>query len=514
MRIIAARMWSSGAAKESYLLAAHDIDLNDSETRTELSQINNTLENAIAHDIAAEGSAISENMDENLKNTDASDACKLLLMASLANVPNAVLGLSIPELVAHLCEPGRDLSRLKSDVLEKLSTAAWYLHSSRDGKLFFKNVQNLIAKLEGLVKTYQDEQALKELRERLTGLFKPTNGWCYQTVQVLPGVDEIELDQDKITLVVTEPSGGSELRQELKAFYEDATWKNRLAYLTGTKNTYGSLIEVGKRMKAIKHIMDELKADKVPDNDPQMIQANDLGDRTQANFHSAVRETFTTLWYPTDSGLTSADFTMKFEGNKYTGEGQVKEVLSEKMKFTDEISGDTFRKKCEQRLFTQQSMPWNEVKRRAATTTKWQWHRMDGLDALRADCIHKSIWREEGGFVDKGPFPQPKTSVTVVEQTRDDDTGKVALRITPTHGDTIYWEVGGTASTSSAKLDGNTLETEELRASFLAVDSKGLHDTGDAVTWCNRVTIKHKVCLLYTSPSPRDGLLSRMPSSA
>ena len=25
---------------------------------------------------------------------------------------------------------------------------------------------------------------------------------------------------------------------------------------------------------------------------------------------------------------------------------------------------------------------------------------------------------------------------------------------------------------------------------------------------------KYKVCLLYTSPSPRDGLLSRMPSSA
>ena len=26
--------------------------------------------------------------------------------------------------------------------------------------------------------------------------------------------------------------------------------------------------------------------------------------------------------------------------------------------------------------------------------------------------------------------------------------------------------------------------------------------------------IKYKACLLYTSPSPRDGLLSRMPSSA
>ena len=27
-------------------------------------------------------------------------------------------------------------------------------------------------------------------------------------------------------------------------------------------------------------------------------------------------------------------------------------------------------------------------------------------------------------------------------------------------------------------------------------------------------TIKYMTCLLYTSPSPRDGLLSRMPSSA
>ena len=45
-------------------------------------------------------------------------------------------------------------------------------------------------------------------------------------------------------------------------------------------------------------------------------------------------------------------------------------------------------------------------------------------------------------------------------------------------------------------------------------------DTGDVVTvgtigGTNRVTM-HQThpCLLYTSPSPRDGLLSRMPSSA
>ena len=37
------------------------------------------------------------------------------------------------------------------------------------------------------------------------------------------------------------------------------------------------------------------------------------------------------------------------------------------------------------------------------------------------------------------------------------------------------------------------------------------HEEEEAVL---EVIKNHKTCLLYTSPSPRDGLLSRMPSSA
>ena len=493
MRIVTARMWSAGTAEQRYLISAHDLDLNDQETRAEIGQINSTLENAIAHDLASEGSAVAEVMDSNIGNTDATDACKLLLMASLANVPNAVLGLSIPELIAYLCEPKRDLSRLKSDVLEKLSTAAWYLHSTRDGNLFFKNVQNLNAKLESLVKAYAPEQALTELRDHLNQLFKPVNGWCYQRVQILPAVDDIELEQDKVTLIVTEPYVGSGLRPELQQFYEQVTWKNRIAYLTGTKNTYDLLLDIGKRQKAIGHILEELQADKVSDNDPQMVQANDLHDRIRQNFHSAVRETFTTLWYPVESGLVSADFRMKFEGNQYSGEQQILDVLKEKMKFTEDVSGETFRKKCERRLFTQQAMPWREIKRRAATNTLWQWHRTDALDLLKGECLHRDVWREDGGFVDKGPFPQPATSVTIKEQTRDDDNGEVTLRVTPVHGDTIYWEVGASATTASAKMEGATLQTRELEVSFLAVDSTGVHETGEPISWHNRITLKYRL---------------------
>ena len=37
---------------------------------------------------------------------------------------------------------------------------------------------------------------------------------------------------------------------------------------------------------------------------------------------------------------------------------------------------------------------------------------------------------------------------------------------------------------------------------------------GDIVTFHDIGIYENKSCLLYTSPSPRDGLLSRMPSSA
>lgn len=492
MRIITSRLWSTGAADQKYLISAHDIDLNDRETLAEITQINNSLQNAIAHDIASNGTAVAELMDSNLGTSAASDACKLLLMASLANVPNAVLGLSIPELVAYLCAPGIDLSRLKGDVLEKLATAAWYLHSNRDGKLYFRNVQNLNAKLESLVTTLLPEQALKELRTRLEELFKPVNNWCYQRVMALPAVDEIELEQDRVTLVITEPQAGSGLRPELKDFHDQTTWKNRVAFLTGPKDTYAQLVDTGKRLRAIQHILDELKQDKTPDNDPQMVEANKLADRIRMNFYSTVRETFSQLWYPIGAGLVNADFRMKFEGNKYSGEGQVLDLLREKKKFEDDVAGEIFRKKCEQRLLTLQSMPWSEVKKRAAINTAWQWHRTDALDALKDDCVHKDIWREDGGYVDKGPFPQPSTDVLIQELARDDDTGEVTLRLTPVHAEVIYHDVGAEASTASAKLEGKTLKVKDLRVSFLAVDSKNEHETGPSKEWTNRITLKHR----------------------
>ena len=51
-------------------------------------------------------------MDEQAKSTDMEDLSKLILVSSLANVTNAIIGLSIQELIGYMAEPGRDITRL------------------------------------------------------------------------------------------------------------------------------------------------------------------------------------------------------------------------------------------------------------------------------------------------------------------------------------------------------------------------------------------------------------------
>ena len=53
---------------------------------------------------------------------------------------------------------------------------------------------------------------------------------------------------------------------------------------------------------------------------------------------------------------------------------------------------------------------------------------------------------------------------------------------------------------------GNELTAADVRA-FAAMNNIGYATVTKKIK-------KYRVCLLYTSPSPRDGLLSRMPSSA
>ena len=350
MRVMVARLFSEdgGGADRSYLINAYDLDLNDQETLAEITQINPTLDNAISHDIASAGQAIAEIMDSNLGGTDAQDACKLILVSSLANVPGAVVGLSNSEIISYLCAPGRDVTKLSRDVLGTLLTSAWYLHANREGKLYFKNVQNLVAKLKTTADSYSRESSLRELKNFLLATFTPSMKDCYQEVLALPAVDEIEIKQDRVTLVICEPYGGG-LQPILRKFYDDLDFKNRILFLTGARGTLDKLLEGSAYLKAISYVLSEMNVEKVPDSDPQRVAARDIQDRVTLQLLSALRETFTTLLYPHtmgpgSAGLIEAGFLMNFTNNKYNGEMQIRDTLKSRQKFTEDILCDAFRK--------------------------------------------------------------------------------------------------------------------------------------------------------------------------
>jgi hypothetical protein len=454
MRVVVSRLFEDGGpADRLSLIHAHDVNLNDRETKAQVAQINPTLDNAISHDIASNGQAIAEIMDARQGGTDAQDACKLLLMASLASVPDAVLGLSLSEVASYLCAPGRDLSMLHKDILAELNTRAWYLHANRDGKLYFKNVQNLVAKLKSTAEAYNRESSVRELRTFMEKAFAPSQFKdCYQEVLVFPAVDEIEITPDRVSLIVCEPSPGGRLHPDLQRFYEDLTYPNRILFLSGVHGSLETLLETAAELKAINFILEEMESERVPEGDPQRAAATEICDKITLRLLSATRETFTTLTYPHGEQLMHADFQMQFTDNHYNGEKQIRETLKARQKFTEDVESETFRKKCEQRLFTQKAMPWSEVKKRAATNPQWQWHRMDALDALKNDLVRKDQWREQGNYVEKPPFPKPHTEVRIQEVQRDHLTGTAILKLTPVHGDTLYYEVGDKATPASATV--------------------------------------------------------------
>ena len=87
-------------------------------------------------------------------------------------------------------------------------------------------------------------------------------------------------------------------------------------------------------------------------------------------------------------------------------------------------------------------------------------------------------------------------------------------------GDGFGWENGNTCLVTAGTASDNSIATSDDIASVTsssepasvghpACVSATSDPDGDGFGWENNDT-----CLLYTSPSPRDGLLSRMPSSA
>lgn len=495
MRAVVAELWQSGQAKEKYLVTAHDLNLQRPAIMSEIRQINPSLDTAVAHDITSEGGgAVAEEIDAELGGSNARDSATLIFLASLSQAVNPTLGLDRSEIVKYLAAPQREVTRVKQ-ALDRLYRNAWYLHTSNSGALLFKNVENLNAKQESYAQGMLREVRESELRERLKKMFEPSANACYGELALLPALDQVQLSQDRITLVVFRPSAIAQ--QEISDFHEHQPYKNRVLFLTGNEAGYQRVLERSAYLRAIRLILDEFRQARMLESDPQFVEATRIRDNEETLFYIACRETFQRLLYPTHRGLNPIDFNAQYEANKYEGERQVVETLKRAYKYEEvtEAALDSFRTKLESKLWPEGSreVAWGEIKRRAATDPSWQWHAPGMLEYLKDQMLRRDQWRElSAGFLQRGPFPKPQTSVEVQRLYRDPATGEATLRIRPLHADTVYMSEDGPATSSSPRLEEYDLKTRALKLSFLAVDSTGEHKTGEPVSWQNTIEVKYR----------------------
>ena len=95
--------------------------------------------------------------------------------------------------------------------------------------------------------------------------------------------------------------------------------------------------------------------------------------------------------------------------------------------------------------------------------------------------------------------------------------GLVGINVTPASGHLLHIKNAGTAE-SKVKIESESGYDARLILDTSNGGGAGAHIDfqidGTAKGGIQYVTNGSASCLLYTSPSPRDGLLSRMPSSA
>ena len=219
--------------------------------------------------------------------------------------------------------------------------------------------------------------------------------------------------------------------------------------------------------------------------------------REEANFYQAARETFQTLYYPSKNGLTEKELDPKYVANTYDGETQINQALYEVYKYKADTATDVdaLRRSLEGKLWPGDAKVanWTDVKRRAATDPSWIWHHPRALDELKDELIRRDTWRDSGGgFIERGPFPQPAASVTIQVLGRDPDTGEVKLRVKPLHADRVHWANDGAPSPYAPQMDSYDITTKDLTLSFLAVDSTGEHQTAEPFVWRNEIAVKHR----------------------
>jgi Protein of unknown function (DUF499)/Fn3 associated len=491
-----------------FLIGTQHLDLNDDQVKDEIERIAPKLSPAVTRDIADNGNAIAEAIDDDINSDAATQVNILLLASSLSRAVGGRIGLSEGEIIEFLAAPNRKPDEFL-DALQKLREQAWYLHKE-DQRFFVKETENLSRQIERNAKEAPQAKIDHALINRLTGILSPDSKKAYQELQILPRMDEIKLSGPRV-LIVIRPDGKVP-PSELTCFFEFQQEKNNLLVLTGQDSHMADAVEDRLReLYAIEQIKKRLKQ-----GDTLFEEARDRLEEAEGRFSKALSAGYNRLYYPGVDVMdgsqrllaTTIQNGLKVGTGENSAEAQIENMLAEpsaNYKLALNLKDDftNYWAMAEEYLWPSgkdnRRIPWKDVVTRSKTNPEWPWMPgSGGMDTLKDEALKQGRWRlGEDGYIEKGPFPTEKTSVNISLQGTKTDTGESTLNLTPRNaGDSpiIYYSTKPEVSDSDPLVeDLENFSTKEGTLYFLVKDTAGKYECGKPQRWLADLKIRHQI---------------------
>ena len=490
-----------------HLIGVQHADLSDSNLRSE--PFLEPMREAIAHDITNQRQAKAETIDTAQGSDAGSQVAVALLFASIGSGPESKRGLTRSELVECLMAPNRTTTEFGTafDALRGMD-GAWYLHGDGkdEGTFRFTNQENLTRRLQKEAKDAPEPRIHGELVRRLKEVFAPQTGNAYQQVLALPEMEAIDLRRER-TLLVMSPDSGSPPKAAATLF-AGVVEKNNLLIVTGDATRFASMDGAARRLYAARKVQKDLGS-----SHPQAEEVQDKLEQAEFDLLTTIEQVFNKIWYPGLSprtrqpDLLEQKLDLRVECPKdapprLVGEPQIEAALgpgkASKLIPEPEKQAEALVGRIEDQLWPGgvKKVKWHDIEVNARSTARFAWLPAKGLDALKRIALQQARWRETAdGFIERGPFEKARTTVSVTRIAYDSQTGEARIEVKALDAGprpVIRWSDTGPALPSSPELKELSFPTTRLRLWFLAEDSTGDHPTGDAVLWCNAITILHE----------------------
>lgn len=503
-------VYTEGRPNNIHLIGVQHMDLNDADMRNEVLPLAN-LQEAVAKDIADGGQSHAETIDRELGSDAGTQVANIVLSASLMRGFDAKAGLTKEQVIECLIAPGRSGEGFGT-AFDMLVKEAWYLHRGSGEVVYFAPQENITKRLQSEAEKAPQNRVDQGIQERLSQAFRAISAKAYQDVLALPEIGAIDLSGTRKAIIV---SPDSKLPPELaEKLFSGLLQKNNFLVVTGSPTHFASLDGAMRRLYAAEKVLRELRTE-----DPLRPEVEDRRNAAEFDFLTTVEHAFNRVWYPNRKpdrtmGLLEQKLelrTAKSADGRSTlaGEAAIESALIKAGKFepNPETKADGLIIRIAGNPETNQggqlwpdgsafnTIPWSDITAKAKENPQFIWLPPGGLEAVKRLATTTGKWRDrENGKIQRGPFPAEKTRISVTDDGRNPDTGAATISVQAVDaGQTprVHMAEGTAVSASSPELREMRFTTEALRLSFIAVDPKGEHPTGDAVIWRNRITIQH-----------------------